>query len=156
MSFIHSCCRPSSLTTPLPQWFLFMDWFLTRTLSVPMALELPIGTWKAHHLVHNWMTVSSLGIISYQYVSRNTTSVGQWAMHRQSGLQLSWGLNPSRTWWVVILTYMGQKVFPHVSWTPGSCKIYHPHIPNRRRLWLSVMYTMSQASDHQARLLQVI
>ena len=30
-------------------------------------------------------------------------------------------LNPGGTSWVVISTYMGQKAFNQVSWTPGSC-----------------------------------
>ena len=48
-------------------------------------------------------------------------------------------LNPGRTWWVVLFTYMGWKVFPHVSWTPGSCWNYHPHSPHSRGMWLAVM-----------------
>jgi hypothetical protein len=28
------------------------------------------------------------------------------------------------TQWVVISTYIGWKVFNHVSWTPGSCQNY--------------------------------
>jgi hypothetical protein len=66
-------------------------------------------------------------------------------------------MNPSETRWVVIPTYMGQKAFPHVSWTPGSCQSYNPHSPHsphKRSMWLVVMYTMSQDSDLQARLLQ--
>jgi hypothetical protein len=35
-------------------------------------------------------------------------------------------------------------VFDHVSWTPGSCRSYHPHSPHREGLWLSVSQTMSQ------------
>jgi hypothetical protein len=50
-----------------------------------------------------------------------STPVGQWAAHRQPGLQSSTGLAPWGTQWVVMSTYMGQKVFDHVSWIPGSC-----------------------------------
>ena len=73
--------------------------------------------------------------------------VGQWAAHRQPGLQSSiglesqgtqWpglqssiGLESQGTQWVVISTYMGWKVFNHVSWTPGSCRSYRPHSPHR-------------------------
>ena len=42
------------------------------------------------------------------------------------------------TRWMVISTYMGQKVFHHVSWPSGSCQSYHPHSPHRRGVWLSV------------------
>jgi hypothetical protein len=41
--------------------------------------------------------------------------VGQWAVHRQPDLQLSIGLEPPGTRWVVISTYMGRKAFNHVS-----------------------------------------
>jgi hypothetical protein len=40
---------------------------------------------------------------------------------------------------VVMSTYMGQKVFDHVSWIPGSCWSYCPHSPCRRGVWLSLM-----------------
>ena len=81
--------------------------------------------------------------------------VRQWAMHRQAGLQSSWGLNPWRTQWVVIPTYMGRKSFPPVSWIPGSYLSYHPHSSHRRGSWLAVTYTTSQASDIQAKLSSV-
>ena len=41
--------------------------------------------------------------------------MGQWAVHRQPGLQQSIGLETQGTHWVVISTYMGQKVFDYVS-----------------------------------------
>ena len=43
-----------------------------------------------------------------------------------------------RTQWVIIPTYMGQKAFPHVSWTPGSCRSYSPHSHHRKGSWLLV------------------
>ena len=57
-------------------------------------------------------------------------------------------MNPGRTRWVVISTYMGQKVFDHVSWTPGSCQSYYPHNPFRRGVWLSVTWEQHQAFPH--------
>ena len=47
---------------------------------------------------------------------------------------------------------MGQKVFDHVSWTPGSCRSYCSHSPCRRGVLLSVTQTMSQAPGILARL----
>ena len=60
--------------------------------------------------------------------------VGQWAAHRQPGFQSSIGLELWVTQWMVISTYMGWKVFGHVSWTPASCQSYFPHNPHRRDL----------------------
>jgi hypothetical protein len=48
----------------------------------------------------------------------------------------------------MISTYMGQKVFNHVSWTPGSCRSYRPHSPHRRGVWLSVTQQQHQAFPH--------
>jgi hypothetical protein len=49
---------------------------------------------------------------------------------------------------VIISTYMGRKVFDHVSWTPGSCRSNRPHSPRRRGVWLSVTEERHQALRH--------
>ena len=49
---------------------------------------------------------------------------------------------------VVISTYMGQKAFNHVFWTPGSCQSYCPYNPHRRGVWLSVTQEQHQAFPH--------
>jgi hypothetical protein len=61
-----------------------------------------------------------------QLVTRKT--VGQWAMHRHRDRESSIGFEPQGIHWVVISTYMGWKVFDHVSQTPCSC-----YCPPRKR-----------------------
>jgi hypothetical protein len=46
---------------------------------------------------------------------RHRQDGGKWAAHRQTGIQLSIGLESRRMQWVVITTYMAWKVFDHVS-----------------------------------------
>ena len=48
---------------------------------------------------------------------------------------------------MVIFNYMGQKAFPHVSWTPGSCQSYSP-TALKGEAWLSVTQEQHQAFPH--------
>jgi hypothetical protein len=74
-------------------------------------------------------------------------------MHRQPGLQSSLGLEPQ--WDPVSGNFHlhGTEAFAHVSWTPGSCRIYRPPQLPQERL---VTKTMSEVSGILARLLPTV
>lgn len=61
-------------------------------------------------------------------------AVGHWAMHRQAGLQSSWGLNPG-----MVITHLLDTVgIPSCSWNSGSCLSYRPPTALTKEAWLEV------------------